>query len=162
VTDDATDRALASLLEGRACGVAESCTGGLVAQSLVRIPGSGDWFRGAAVTYQTPMKYKLLGVSPGPVVNARAAEEMAQGAARLLDADVTVSVTGAAGPEPQDGMSPGTVFIATYVDGTVGAREYHFDGEPESICQQARDAALAQLISALERAPHPMQHHGAL
>ena len=37
----------------------------------------------------------------------------------VLDANVTVSVTGAAGPEPQDGMSPGTVFIATYVDGTV-------------------------------------------
>jgi nicotinamide-nucleotide amidase len=106
------------------------------------------------VTYQTQMKYKLLGVSPGPVVNAQTAEEMARGAARLLDADVTVSITGAAGPEPQDGISPGTVFIATYVDGTVAACEYHFDGEPEAICQQARDVALAQLTSALQEAKH--------
>ena len=155
MTDDAADRALASLLEGRACGVAESCTGGLVAQSLARLQGSSDWFRGAVVTYQKQTKYKLLEVTPGPVVNARAAKEMARGAARLLDANVTVSVTGAAGPEPQDGMAPGTVFIATYVDGTVATREYHFDGEPESVCRQARDASLAQLQFALQAARRP-------
>ena len=129
----------------------ESCTGGLVAQSLVRIPGSGDWFRGAVVPYQKQMKYELLAVTPGPVVNARAAEEMARGAALLFDANVTVSVTGAAGPEPQDGMSPGTVFIATYVDGTVVTGEYHFEGEPEAVCHQACDASLAQLERALQR-----------
>jgi nicotinamide-nucleotide amidase len=104
------------------------------------------------VTYQKPTKYKLLDVTPGPVVTRRAAEEMARGAARLLDADVTVSITGAAGPEPQDGVSPGTVFIATYVDGTVAAHEYHFDGDPEAVCKQARDASFAQLRRAL-RAP---------
>jgi nicotinamide-nucleotide amidase len=154
MTDDTSNGALASLLEGRACAVAESCTGGLVAQSLVRMDGSGDWFRGAVVTYQKQMKYKLLAVTPGPVVNARAAEEMARGAARLLDANVTVSVTGAAGPEPQDGMSPGTVFIATYVDGAVATCEYRFDGDPEAVCHQARDASLAQLESALQEARH--------
>jgi nicotinamide-nucleotide amidase len=154
MTDDASDGVLASLLEGRACGIAESCTGGLVAQSLVRIQGSGDWFRGAVVTYQKQTKYKLLAVTPGPVVNARAAEEMARGAARLLDANVTVSVTGAAGPEAQDGMSPGTVFIATYVDGAVATCEYRFDGDPEAVCHQARDASLAQLQGALQEARH--------
>jgi nicotinamide-nucleotide amidase len=152
VTDDAGDRALASLLDGHACGVAESCTGGLVAQSLARMQGSSDWFRGAVVTYQKQMKYKLLEVTPGPVVNAQAAEEMARGAARLLDANVAVSVTGAAGPNSQDGVSPGTVFIATYVDGAVATWEYHFDGEPEAVCNQARDASFAQLKSALQSA----------
>ena len=81
---------------------------------------------------------------------------MAQGAARLLDANVAVSVTGAAGPEPQDGVSPGTVFIATYVDGTVATCEYYFDGEPESVCDQARDASLAQLKRALQAASGPL------
>ena len=149
MTDEAADRALGSLLEGRACGVAESCTGGLVSQSLARIEGSSDWFRGAAVTYQKQAKYKLLGVTPGPVVNTRAAEEMARGAARLLDADTTVAVTGAAGPDPQDGMAPGTVFIAVYVDGSVTTQEHHFDGDPEAICEQACDVALEQLTRAL-------------
>jgi nicotinamide-nucleotide amidase len=150
MTDDDRATELGSLLAGRSCAVAESCTGGLVSEALARIKGSSEWFRGGLVAYQRRIKYALLGVTPGPVVNARTASEMARGIARLLDATATLAITGAAGPEPQDGAPPGTVFVATFVDGTVHVREHHFDGDPRSVCEQAKTFALAHLATALE------------
>ena len=147
---DRREDVLAALLDGHACAVAESCTGGLISETLGRIEGSSEWFRGGLVAYQHQTKYDLLGVTPGPVVTATAAEEMAAGAAKLFGATATVSVTGAAGPEPLDGAKPGTVFIATCVGGAVSSQEYHFEGDPTDVCEQAKDAALTQLIDALE------------
>jgi nicotinamide-nucleotide amidase len=142
---------LGDLVGARTVAVAESCTGGLVSQALVALPGSGEWFRGGLVAYQRDVKFALLGVSPGPVVTERAACEMAEGVARLLGADVGIGVTGAAGPGALDGASPGTVVVAVSVLGHSMAREYHFDGSPEQVCQQARDAALRDLGVAVSR-----------
>jgi nicotinamide-nucleotide amidase len=136
-------------LGSRTVAVAESCTGGLLAQALTGMPGSGDWFRGGVVAYQRDVKFDLLGVTPGPVVTERAAREMARGVADLLGADAAVSITGAAGPEPHDGVPPGTVVVGVVVDGRVAAREYHFEGSPDEVCRQARDAALDDLERAL-------------
>jgi nicotinamide-nucleotide amidase len=132
-------------LGGRTVAVAESCTGGLLAAALAALPGSGDWFRGGVVTYQRDVKFELLGVRPGPVVSERAACEMARGVARMFHADVAVSITGAAGPEPHDGAPAGTVVIAVLAEGRARAHEYHFSGPPDSVCRQARDAALRDL-----------------
>ncbi|MGP8162983.1 MAG: competence/damage-inducible protein A [Acidimicrobiales bacterium] len=90
--------------------VAESYTGGLVASCLVAAPGASRWFRGATVTYASDVKRDLLGVPPGPVVSAAAAAAMAEGARRLLDANVGLATTGVAGPDTREGLSPGTVF----------------------------------------------------
>jgi nicotinamide-nucleotide amidase len=141
---------LRQLLERRRVAVAESCTGGLLAQALVSMPGSGEWFRGGLVAYDSDVKFDLLDVTPGPVVTARAATEMAEGVARLLDADVTLAITGAAGPDPQDGAQPGTVFVACFVGGRTRVGEHHFDGPPAQVCEQARDQALRDLARALE------------
>jgi nicotinamide-nucleotide amidase len=149
------DEPLSSLLGSRTVATAESCTGGLLAQALVALPGSGDWYRGGIVTYQRDVKIELLGVTLGPVVSERAATEMASGAAALFRSDVAVSITGAAGPEPHDGARPGTVIVATLVDGTIAAREYRFEGTPERVCMQARDAALEDLCRALARGDVP-------
>ena len=62
------------------------------------------------MTYASDAKRDLLGVPPGPVVSAAAAAAMAEGARRLLDANVGLATTGVAGPDTREGLSPGTVF----------------------------------------------------
>jgi competence/damage-inducible protein CinA-like protein len=91
--------------------IAESLTGGLVSGRLTAIPGASDVFRGAVVSYASEVKFDLLEVSSGPVVNEPAAIEMAEGVQRLLGADVGLSLTGVAGPAEQDGVPVGTVCI---------------------------------------------------
>jgi nicotinamide-nucleotide amidase len=143
----------------RTVAVAESCTGGLVGQALAQIEGSGDWFRGGLVAYHRNIKYALLGVDRGPVVNERAARQMARGAAALFGATATIGLTGAAGPDPQDGAEPGTVVIATYVDGAIDCTTHHFVGDPGSVCEQARAQAIAALTAALRSADRRVDRH---
>ena len=100
--------------QGLAC--AESVTAGLIAQELAAVRGSMEWFRGGLIAYQRRTKIDVLGVQPGPLVTPTVAEQMALGVARLLSADVAVSVTGAAGPEPLDGAEPGTVVVGVFVE----------------------------------------------
>ena len=83
----------------------------MVGARLTTVPGASDWFAGGVVTYGSDVKRALLGVGPGPVVSEQAAREMALGVARLLGADVGLSLTGVAGPASQDDQPPGTVFI---------------------------------------------------
>ena len=96
---------------GQTLALAESLTGGLVASRLTAIPGASDVFRGGVVSYASDVKFDLLEVSPGPVVNEPAAVEMAEGVQRLLNADIGLSLTGVAGPAEQDGVPVGTVCI---------------------------------------------------
>ncbi len=96
---------------GLTLAIAESLTGGLVSGRITAIPGASDVFRGAVVSYASEVKYELLEVSSGPVVNEPAAIEMAEGVQRLLGADVGLSLTGVAGPTEQDGVPVGTVCI---------------------------------------------------
>jgi nicotinamide-nucleotide amidase len=148
--DDELATRIGELLDGRSVATAESCTGGLVAQALARATGSLEWFRGGVVAYHRGVKFDVLGLTPGPVVTERAAREMAEGVARLLDADVAVSVTGAAGPDPLDGAEPGTVVVGTMVGDRSDARVLHFEGDPAAVCTQACAATLDALVGALE------------
>ena len=107
--EDAVARALAS--EGWTVGLAESVTGGLAASRLVNVPGASAWFRGSVVSYASQVKFDVLGVPEGPVVSEAAAMAMAEGARRVLGADVGLAITGVAGPDEQDGRPPGTVFV---------------------------------------------------
>ncbi len=107
------EAAVGSLLteRGLTLGAAESLTGGLVGSRLTAVPGASGWFRGSLVVYASEVKHTLLDVSEGPVVSEAAAVEMAEGAARLLGADVGLSLTGVAGPTEQDGQPVGTVWV---------------------------------------------------
>jgi len=125
--------------------VAESLTGGLMSSCLARVEGSGRWFRGGVVAYASEVKYRVLGVRPGPVVSEQAARQMASGAASLLESDVAVALTGVGGPDDQEGQPPGTVWIATWVAGEEAARRFRFDGEPAEVCAAACDSALGML-----------------
>ncbi len=97
---------------GLTIGLAESVTGGLVAGRLTAVPGASDVLRGSIVSYASGVKFDLLEVTPGPVVNEPVAVEMAEGARRVLGADVGLGLTGVAGPAEQDGVAVGTVCIA--------------------------------------------------
>jgi nicotinamide-nucleotide amidase len=101
------------------------------------------------VAYSSEVKHEVLGVPDGPVVSAEAAEAMARGVRRLLGADLAVAVTGAGGPDPQDGQDPGTVFVGVD-DGTdQQVYELDLDGAPHEISMKAAELTLQALLDAL-------------
>jgi len=136
VDDQTMERVVAELLEARGLtlGLAESLTGGLASARLVGVPGASAWLRGSVVAYRSEVKWNLLGVREGPVVSAEAAVEMAEGARKVLSADVGLGLTGVAGPEPSEGHPPGTVFVAVAGPGVeVEARQLSLGGDRETI-----------------------------
>jgi len=89
--------------KGLSISTAESCTGGLLAATLVNVPGSSDYFKGSVVAYSNEIKNKVLGVKEETLkefgaVSPQTAKEMALGVKRLLNTDIAVSTTGIAGP----------------------------------------------------------------
>jgi nicotinamide-nucleotide amidase len=97
----------------------ESCTGGLLADTITNVPGSSRYFRGSIVSYATEVK-QMMGVDPSViaehgVVSAETAAAMAAAVRQQLQADIGIGITGVAGPDPQDGVPVGQVYIA--VDG---------------------------------------------
>jgi len=127
-------------------GLAESLTGGLIGARLVNVPGSSQWFRGCVVAYDSAVKHALLGVPPGPVVSADAAEAMALGARRALGSDVGLGITGVAGPDEQDGQTPGTVFVAIATpEGPVCGQQLFLPGDRDRVRQFSSISALDML-----------------
>src|SRR5690606_35775964 len=115
--------------KGWTIATAESMTGGLVAAALTAAPGASDTVKGGAVTYWSEVKGAVLGVSDvSEVVDAETAAEMAEGARRLFGADVAVSVTGEAGPEPAE-KPVGTVFIGVSTPEGTKVREMRMAGD---------------------------------
>jgi nicotinamide-nucleotide amidase len=124
------DDQVAKLLKGHRLGLAESCSGGLLAARITNVPGASDYFAGSAVTYSYEAKEELLGVPKELIeefgaVSPQVAEAMAKGALERFDADVAVSITGIAGPGGGTEEKPvGYVcFNARLADGTVIARD---------------------------------------
>lgn len=117
--DDTMESVVLGLLaeRGLSLGLAESVTGGLVAGRLTSIPGASAVFRGSVVSYASDVKFDVLGVPRGPVVSEEAARAMAEGARRVLDCDVALSLTGVAGPTEQDGQPVGTLCLGVAMDG---------------------------------------------
>lgn len=140
---------LGILLGPSQLAVAESCTAGRICQTVVGIVGSGSWFQGGMVAYHERTKREVLGVSVASVLSEAAALEMAGGIAALLDADVAVATTGVTGPEPVEGVRPGTVVIATQVGATGWVATHHYRGDSAAIVEQAVEEAFSQLAAHL-------------
>jgi len=138
------ESAVLSLLrsQGRTLALAESVTGGLVAARLTSVPGASDVFRGSVVSYATEVKQDILGVPQGPVVSEEAAMAMAEGACRVMDADVGLALTGVAGPTEQDGQPVGTLFVGLSIDGSVEAAHLRMPGDRDQMRQFATISAL--------------------
>jgi len=152
VDDDTMETAVARQLQrlGWSLGLAESLTGGLVSSRLVAQAGASRWFRGAVVSYASEVKHRLLGVPDGPVVSEEAAMAMATGAVDVLGAEVGLSLTGVAGPEPADGHSPGTVFVGLAIPGEPpAARRLQLPGDRTRVRQMAVISALDLLRQRL-------------
>jgi nicotinamide-nucleotide amidase len=140
--------------DGRTLAVSESLTGGELSARFAATPGSGDWYRGAVVAYASDVKYDVLGVPPGPVVSERAAAGMVDGVVQLLGAEVGIAVTGVAGPEPQDGCEPGTVWFAVQDAEGTHTKVEHFDGSPRDVVDRTTRCAvdwLRERLDATER-----------
>ena len=152
IDDEAIEDAVARVLaaEGLTLGLAESLTGGLAASRLVNVPGASRWFRGSVVSYASEVKYRVLGVPEGPVVSEEAARAMADGARTVLGADVGLSMTGVAGPDPQDDQPPGTVFVGLSRPGhETKSFAFIVPGDRDRVRQYATIAALDLLRRTL-------------
>lgn len=149
VDDQTMEERVGALLEegGLSLGLAESMTGGLVASRMVEVEGSSQWFRGGVVSYDSQVKFGLLDVPEGPVVCEEAAASMAEGACRVLEADVGLSVTGVAGPATQDGMPVGTAFIGLCLEGRTEVAHHRLPGDRA----QVRELAVITMLDLLRR-----------
>ncbi|HET7857178.1 MAG TPA: competence/damage-inducible protein A [Gaiellaceae bacterium] len=133
---------------GLTVGTAESCTGGLVAAQLTRVPGSSDVFRGGIVAYENDVKLAQLGVPEETLashgaVSAETAAAMAAGALATLGVDTAVSVTGIAGPDGGTVEKPvGLVYLHAKGPGGSDALELRLHGDREQIRRRATVAAL--------------------
>ncbi|TDU88048.1 nicotinamide-nucleotide amidase [Kribbella voronezhensis] len=133
----------------RTVAVAESLTSGNIACRLGAAPAASGWFAGGVTAYASAVKFEVLGVTPGPVITATCAVQMADGVARLTHADYAAAVTGVGGPDPEEGHPAGTVFAAVHTPTGTDFTEYHFDGPPETVVESATREALRMLLKAL-------------
>jgi nicotinamide-nucleotide amidase len=135
---------------------AESCTGGGVAEAITRISGSSAWFDRAFITYTNTAKIEMLGVSGITLerhgaVSEEVAREMAQGALAFSHADVSVAISGIAGPTGATPQKPvGLVYIGWGArGGDVQLRRFHFAGGRDAIRAQSIAFSLQGLIELI-------------
>lgn len=144
-------------IRGLTVAVAESLTGGLVVAELISVPGASAVVVGGVVAYDTELKHSVLGVDAdllaehGPV-HPLVAEQMADRVRRVLavggrSADVGLATTGVAGPDPQDGHPPGTVYVGIALGKSVRSVRLSLSGSRQAI----REGTVSELLSELER-----------
>lgn len=142
-------------LEDYTLATAESCTGGLLASTLTDVSGSSEWFRGSVVAYSNEVKQSLLGVPEQALVEHGAVSEavvkaMAEGVKQTVGADVSVAISGIAGPTGGTPDKPvGTVWMAWSWPYGVKATIYQFDGGRDAVKAQSVMAAINGLMAIL-------------
>lgn len=149
--------AVGELLErtGWRLGLAESCTGGLVSQLVTNVPGSSAYFVGGVCCYSNEVKTAVLGVGADTLgdygaVSEAVARQMAEGACRVLGADVALSITGIAGPTGGSAEKPvGLVHWAVRTPRGTTARHMVFPGTRQQVQRLAAYAGLATVRAEL-------------
>lgn len=151
---------LAAILIGRKVKLttAESCTGGGIAQALTELPGSSAWFERGFVTYSNQSKNEMLGVSTDVLarygaVSMQVVRQMAEGAIKHSRAQVSLAVTGIAGPGGGSEEKPvGTVWIAwAGVDKKTSYTKYQFTGDRQAVRLQTVKTAIVGMIDFIEK-----------
>lgn len=154
----ATELGAALKARGFMLATAESCTGGLVGATITEITGSSAWFERGFVTYSNAAKQELLGVKAETLekfgaVSEQTAKEMAQGALANSRADITLSITGIAGPDGGSLQKPvGTVCFAwAQYHQPTHTKTLHLTGNRAEIRQAAVAIALKGVLDLLEQ-----------
>lgn len=156
---DSLEAVIGALLrvQGATVAVAESCTGGMVAERITSVPGSSEYFLGGFLVYSDGMKQSLLGVDPALIerhtaVSAEVAQAMAEQTRARTGATYAVSTTGEAGPESSTGAPVGTVYIGIAgPEGAAETRKLNLPGDRARIRMFATQAALDALRRRLMR-----------
>lgn len=151
---------LAAMLRERRwmLAAAESCTGGMIAAACTDLAGSSEWFERGFVTYSNEAKTELLGVDAAQIdahgaVSEVVARAMAFGAVRHSRAQVSVAVTGVAGPTGGSAEKPvGTVWFAFMVEGKLSSETRRFEGDRAAVRRQTVEHALRRLAEHIEGA----------
>ena len=149
---------LAELLLARKLmmATAESCTGGLIAGACTDLAGSSAWFERGFVTYSNEAKTESIGVDAALIATHGAVSEpvaraMAEGAVAHSRAQVSVAVTGVAGPTGGSAEKPvGTVWFGWSVDGRVRTERRCFDGDRAEVRAATVHHALQNLVTLLK------------
>ena len=152
---EALEHSVVNLLKekGLTLATAESCTGGIVSQKITNVPGASECYVGGVCSYTNRLKMVLLGVGESVLekygaVSKQCAEQMAQGAAEYLGADIGVSVTGIAGPDGGSEEKPvGTVYIAVYSKGICWCKRINQVGDR----QRVRNAAALKALDMVRK-----------
>ncbi|MCH7960154.1 MAG: CinA family protein [Candidatus Hydrogenedentes bacterium] len=156
-TESTLEEKIGAILQakGYTLATAESCSGGLIAHRITNVAGSSSYFLGGIVSYSNDAKTRLLGVDADMIsthgaVSEEVAEAMARGARDQFSADVTVGVTGIAGPGGGTREKPvGHVCIAvTGPAGTV-VETCHFDGDREAVKDRTSEKALTMILEQI-------------
>jgi len=154
--DDTFESVVGETLAQRGLTLAamESCTGGLLSDTITNVPGSSRYFRGGIVSYATEVK-AMMGVDASiiaahGVVSAETAAAMAAAVRERLVADIGIGITGVAGPEPQDGVPVGQVYIALDGGEKVASQALAFQFNQSRVAIKRR--AVTQAIMLLRRA----------
>ncbi|MFI0430043.1 competence/damage-inducible protein A [Mariniflexile sp. HMF6888] len=140
---------------GKTLAIAESCTGGMIAEQFTTHSGASTYFKGGVVTYSTESKMNVLGVSKADidafsVVSAQVAESMASNAQRLFQSDFAVATTGNAGPTKGDSEAEvGTVFIAIATKNGVYSEKFMLGNHRIKVISKAVNKALEMLLKEI-------------
>ena len=158
LTTLATELGAALKAHGYMLALAESCTGGMVAEAITSVAGCSTWFDRGFVTYSNQAKIDMLGVSAQTLetfgaVSEETAREMALGALKHSPAHIAGSITGIAGPNGGTADKPvGTVCFAwAEINQPTITMTKNFDGNRREIRQQATTFLMRQLIDQLKK-----------
>ena len=134
--------------------VAESCTGGLISHEITNLPGSSLFFELGVVSYSEESKKSVLGVGASLLkkhgtVSEEAAVAMAEGVRKLADTDVSLSITGVAGPAALEDKEVGLVYMAVSLKDMTESKGMSLKGDRETIKRKASLEALRFLNQVL-------------
>ena len=141
--------------QGKTLAIAESCTGGLIASRLTKIPGSSRYFKGALVAYHTHSKVNILEVSEAlidtySVVSKDVVASMAEQVRKKFNTTMGVATTGNAGPSKGDSQADiGTVYIAISTEKEIFVEQFLFGIHRERVMEKAVNKALEMIYKQL-------------
>lgn len=143
--------------KGLTISTAESCTGGNIAHQITQVAGSSEYYKGSVVSYANEVKENVLNVDKdtldkGGAVSEPVVRMMAEGVAKLLDTDCSISTSGIAGPGGGSKEKPvGTVWMAITCQGKTLSTVCHFAGNRDRVINHATMIALIYLIKELAK-----------